>query len=345
MPSRTAPRPAVLTLNDVARALDVSRTTVSNAFNRPGQLSPALREQILARAHEMGYFGPQLVARAMRRRELREVGVVFHHDIGWALNDPTALGFLKGVAAELDPRGLSLQIIPEMGRKEALAAAFQTTADALIVHAEVGPEFAPQLQASVRPVVLVDAPVPGVPTVRIDDRGGAATAMRHVLAARPDHVLVLLFPMFDDDLANLLARRRMPATGYVGGERMAGALQALRDAGFPLERVQWLPVDDRLPEAAAERVAALRNSLPPRARVAVVGMSDRLALAALGVARRWRGIELVAAVGFDDIPAAAAAGLTTVRQDFVAKGRLAVRVVLDAARPSRLPVELVVRDT
>lgn len=345
MPPRSASRGAVLTLNDVARSLDVSRTTVSNAFNRPEQLSATLREQILARAREMGYFGPQLVARAMRRRELREVGVVFHHDIGWALNDPTALGFLKGVAAELDPRGLSLQVIPEMGRKQALSAAFQTTADALIVHAEVGPEFAPQLQASVRPVVLVDAPLPGVPTVRIHDRAGAALAMRHVLATQPEHIVVLLFPMFDDDLANLLARRRMPETGYVGGERMAGYLQALREAAFPLDRVRWLPVDDAVPEAAAERVATLRDTLPPRARLAIVGMSDRLALAALGVARRWRGVELVSAIGFDDIPAAAAAGLTTVRQDFFEKGRLAVRVVLDGARPTRLPVGLVLRAT
>ena len=46
------------TLADVAEHLGVSRTTVSNAYNRPDQLSPALREKVLAAAGELGYTGP-----------------------------------------------------------------------------------------------------------------------------------------------------------------------------------------------------------------------------------------------------------------------------------------------
>jgi DNA-binding LacI/PurR family transcriptional regulator len=38
------------TLKDVANAVGVSHTTVSNAFNRPDQLSPKLRERIVAAA-------------------------------------------------------------------------------------------------------------------------------------------------------------------------------------------------------------------------------------------------------------------------------------------------------
>ena len=53
----------------------------------------------------------------------------------------------------------------------------------------------------------------------------------------------------------------------------------------------------------------------------------------------------VSVVGFDDIPAAAAAGLTTMRQDGALKGRLAVRQVLDGEKSDPLPFELVVRST
>ena len=47
-----------VTLLTIAKALGISRTTVSNAYNRPDQLSPARREEILAKARELGYAGP-----------------------------------------------------------------------------------------------------------------------------------------------------------------------------------------------------------------------------------------------------------------------------------------------
>ena len=45
------------------------------------------------------------------------------------------------------------------------------------------------------------------------------------------------------------------------------------------------------------------------------------------------------------VPAAAGAGLTTIRQDNFRKGALAARVLLEGVEPDMLPVELVVRDT
>ena len=58
---------ARLTLLTLARDLGVSRATVSNAYNRPDQLSPELRERVLAVAHELGYAGPDPVARTLSR--------------------------------------------------------------------------------------------------------------------------------------------------------------------------------------------------------------------------------------------------------------------------------------
>ena len=39
--------------------------TVSNAFNRPDQLSTELRERIMARAEELGFAGPDPLARGL----------------------------------------------------------------------------------------------------------------------------------------------------------------------------------------------------------------------------------------------------------------------------------------
>lgn len=336
-----------LTLLDVARALGVSRTTVSNAFNRPEKLSVALREEILARSHQLGYYGPEATARAQRRRDLAAVGVVFHHDLSFALTDPTAQAFLQGVAAELDRRQLALHLIPKMGRRVIWAAAFQSTADALIVHAQIGPAVVRELQNMSKPVVLVDAQVEGVPAVLTDDRQGAELAMRYALQARPDWVVVLGFEVTTRRRAQAGAGSDPPRSGYVGDERMVGYLRAAEAAGFPTDRLWWVEVDDHFPDAAGERLLALHSRLPAEARVAIVAMTDRMALSAQQVTAHWGRPAPVAVVGFDDIPAAAQAGLTSVRQDSRDKGERAVRLLLDAPGSASVtvPTELVVRAT
>ena len=56
------------TLASLAAELKVSRTTISNAYNRPDQLSADLRERVLATAKRLGYAGPDPVARSLRTR-------------------------------------------------------------------------------------------------------------------------------------------------------------------------------------------------------------------------------------------------------------------------------------
>ena len=57
------------TLASLAAELKVSRTTISNAYNRPDQLSADLRERVLATAKRLGYAGPDPVARSLRTRK------------------------------------------------------------------------------------------------------------------------------------------------------------------------------------------------------------------------------------------------------------------------------------
>jgi DNA-binding LacI/PurR family transcriptional regulator len=48
----------VVTLATLAERLGVSRTTVSNAYNRPDQLSPKLRSECSTRRKSWGSHGP-----------------------------------------------------------------------------------------------------------------------------------------------------------------------------------------------------------------------------------------------------------------------------------------------
>jgi DNA-binding LacI/PurR family transcriptional regulator len=65
------------TLRDVAHLVGVSHTTVSNAFSRPDQLSPELREKILAAARSVNYPGPNPAARMLMSGFANTIALVY----------------------------------------------------------------------------------------------------------------------------------------------------------------------------------------------------------------------------------------------------------------------------
>ena len=54
------------TLKSIAYELGVSNATVSNAFNRPDQLSEKKRIEILEACAKLGYYGPNKAAQSLR---------------------------------------------------------------------------------------------------------------------------------------------------------------------------------------------------------------------------------------------------------------------------------------
>jgi len=86
------------TLDTLAKTLGVSKTTVSNAFGRPDQLSSDLRERILAAAREAGYSGPDPVARMLRTGRAGAIGLILPQSLPSSLDDPTTAALLRGIA-------------------------------------------------------------------------------------------------------------------------------------------------------------------------------------------------------------------------------------------------------
>src|SRR3954468_20801003 len=107
------------TLTTLAAALNVSRMTVSNAFNRPDQLSPELRERVLAKAQELGYSGPDPVARTLSRGRTGSVGVVIDAPLTLAFSDPAAVQMLHGVATVCEERELGIALVPRIPGRDA----------------------------------------------------------------------------------------------------------------------------------------------------------------------------------------------------------------------------------
>src|SRR3954469_11093019 len=124
----------------VARAAGVAPSTVSNAFNRPERLSPALRERVLRAAAELGYGGPDPAARILRGGRAGSIGVILGRLIADALGDPATIEFLAGVSDATDAHQLGLVLVPEMPYRDVPhgPAIRNAAADGLIIFSVPG---------------------------------------------------------------------------------------------------------------------------------------------------------------------------------------------------------------
>jgi DNA-binding LacI/PurR family transcriptional regulator len=135
---------------------------------------------------------------------------------------------------------------------------------------------------------------------------------------------------------------------YTSRERLRGYQAALAAGGVEWSAVATVSVaGDGRADAAAAAAHLLDRAPRP---TAIAALSDIQALGVLD-ALRERGLAPgrdVSVVGFDDIPEAAKAGLTTVHQAAADRGRLSGQLLLDpptdpAGREVVLPTTLVVR--
>jgi DNA-binding LacI/PurR family transcriptional regulator len=328
----------VATLKDVAAAVGVSRTTASNAYNRPGKLSPAVRARILAAARELGYPGPDPVARSLRTGHVGTLGVLLAEALTFAFEDPAAVLLLRGVAEVGQLADVGLSLLPAPPERPAGAAAVtqavtRVAADGfLLYHLPDDHPSVPAVLARRLPTVVIDGPdLEGVAFVGVDDRGGARQAAEHLLAIGHRRIGVLVDRIAADAYQGPADHRRRRVPGFRAGHlRLAGYADALRAAGLAWETV---PIQEcGVPNRASGHAgaAALLDRAP--GLTAILATTDLLAQGAIQAARE-RDLPVPAAlsvVGFDDLPDAATADLTTVHQPLADKGRIAARLLLAA---------------
>src|SRR3954452_982278 len=309
--------PRRVTMKTLAEELGVSPMTVSNAFNRPNQLSPDLRERIIGRARELGYAGPDPRARGLRQGRSGVIGVVSDTPLSYAFEDAAAAAVLGGLCQAVEAEGVGLLLVPPGGAGPV---------DGLVVYSVADTE--PRLQLTqAAPTVIIDQPAgTSFPTVGIDDEAAAREAAKHLHALGHRRVAVVSFGLHNDGETGFADRERRQTTPYAvtrarlnGYEAIFGDLPVYQAAGSRREAGA----------AAAHELGDV---------TAVLAMSDALALGVLEARPE------LSVVGFDDIPEAARAGLTTIRQDHRAKGREAARIVLAGATEGvPLPYELIAR--
>ncbi|QSB16191.1 LacI family DNA-binding transcriptional regulator [Natronosporangium hydrolyticum] len=351
-----------VTLQSVADAVGVSRSTVSNAYSRPDQLSPELRERILSTARQLGYAGPHPTARSLRRGRVGAIGVLFTDVLSYAFTDPYAVQFLRGLAETAEQHDTGLLLVPLSldGGVDSARAVQDAAVDGFCVYCL--PDWHPARSALAGrqlPTVTTDLPrevTPQSAFVRVDE--AAATRSAGELLTQLGHRRVGIIvdwcrpqaltkptPLSFTDPAELAA-----IDEYETRERLRGYYEALNEAGITLPELMIVNATGNSREAGE---AAAGQLLDRRDRpTAVVALTDLLALGvldAMTIRGLWPGRD-VSVIGYDDLPEAEVGGVTTIRQDPLVRGRLAGRLLLDppddpADRQLTLPTELVVRAT
>ncbi|QGN57824.1 LacI family DNA-binding transcriptional regulator [Nostocoides sp. HKS02] len=343
-----------VTLKSVAEAAGVSISTVSNAYNKPEQMSAEVRQRVLDTAKALGYAGPNAAARSLRSQRAGAIGLLFTEQLSYAFSDPYSVGMLAGLSEVAEEHRTGLLLIPlppaDTGRPEDVELASDTMRQAVVdgvVAYCVDPDH-PARQ------VALDRGLPMASTTELDDErqtyvlideDGAAKALgRHlrdlghrdvgivVNSRQPTGPATLVGP---EDEAELYNDSRL-------------RLRGLREALGGQARVTAVSAGHNSHEAGLAAAAYLldRHDRP----TAIACTSDVLALGVLDGIRQ-RGLQVgrdVSLSGFDDIAEAQAAGLTTVRQPIAEKGRLLGRMLLDPAFTQRrvvLDTELVIRSS
>lgn len=322
------PKP-IPTIEQVARAAGVARSTVSRAFSRPGMLSPQTVAHVMAVAARLGY-APNQVARALSTGRYGNIALIVP-DVA----NPFFPPLIRAAEARADAAGLCVFLgdsDEDPAQEERLTGKMAAQVDGFVLASSRLAEDAVRALRGRRPVVLVNRDIEGLDRVLIDSAPGAAAAVRHL---------------------QVLGHRRI---AYIGGPPSSWSNQQRQTA--VLRTAKELEVE--AVEVAAERpsyeggMAAASAVLAARTTAAIA--FDDLVAQGLLAGLAGVGIEVPAAfsvIGCDDVLGARTyPPLTTISSRSNDAGRAAIEMLLAQIEsgPSkgtarRLPTELIVRAT
>jgi len=335
--STDAMRSAV-TIEEVAAAAGVSRSTVSRVVNGSTAVSPGALEAVTRAIAELNYV-PNRAARSLASRQTHAVALIVPEDTTRFFGDPFFAAIVSGINARLSRSDYVLNLFiasDDPGDKTTSYVRSGAVDGAIVVSHHTSDTFIDRI-ASVVPVVYGGRPVRERERdyyVDVDNVRGAYDATVYLIESGRKRIATITGP------------HDMPA----GIDRLQGYREALAARGL-----EEIAVEDGnfTADGAAD---AMRRMLQSGAKPdGIFVASDLMARGALAVltAAGLRVPDDVALIGFDDSPVATSVTpqLTTVRQPSFAQGEHMATVLLDllAGRHPRhvtiLETELVVRES
>ncbi|MFC4700571.1 LacI family DNA-binding transcriptional regulator [Glaciecola siphonariae] len=338
-----------MSLKDVSKLLGVSTATISNAFNRPDQLSVALRSRILSECERIGYAGPSMIARSLRSGQSDVIAVMLSDSLTYSFSDPMATDFMAGITEVLAKAHKQLLLLSSTIKSDAQIRAESLPDGFIFYGAPEGDSFNRVIRSG-KPLIVVDFDYPEVPSVNIDNYEACKQLASHAITNASDipAILGMRLKHNDDHVHPLSATDLDHDKQEISWQRLFGYLAGAQQSGIEIlpEHIVHLPINIM---SQAEEGARYLLSQPKRPNV-ILCMSDIIAIAVCKVARELglRVPEDVKVTGFDDIAEATRnqPPLTTISQQGYEKGQLAANLLLKASNErTMMDAKLVVRES
>lgn len=174
-----------VTIQDIARHLNIAPSTVSKALNDYPHISAEMRARVLAASDELGY-APSAAARNLRRKRTDKIGFAFSVPV--PLMSDYVSGIIIGAVAAAEKHGYNLTLYSsndnQVQQLTQLSRAREV--DGLLVlsgRAQMEQRLLPALQKVGVPFVVVGRYVEdeSVSFVKADDPTGAYAVTQHLI--------------------------------------------------------------------------------------------------------------------------------------------------------------------
>ena len=306
-----------VTLTDIAKALNISASTVSRALKDHPAIKKETKRAVVKLAKKLKYQ-PNLLALGLLQKKTYSIGVIVPEITSHFFS--TAI---TGIRDVLSPAGYNITICLSNESFDEEVAITEKMAKTQIDGVLVSPASSTKkykhfkaLQKNGIPLVVFDRDCPGleVDKVLVDDYDGAFQAVEYLIKSGCKNI------------AHLSGPTNLSTTKH----RLQGYLDALEKYGFPIKVENIIHVTGFTHE---DGLKPTQNLLQSKNRPdAIFAMNDCIAISAMHVAKKM-GLQIpedVSIIGFDDEPHSSyfTPALSTIWQPVYSMGMLSARILL-----------------
>lgn len=314
-------RPHMTTIVDIAKALNISKSTVSRALHEHSDINEQTRNDVLQMARKLDYR-PNLLAKSLVNSKSNTIGIIVPEFLTYFF--PTIIMAAQEVATKAGYNVIICQ--SQESRKTEKANAnvlLLNRVDGVLVSMTRETDNFEHFKTFEKhgiPIVFFNRVCEEINTskVLVDDYKGSFMAVEHLIRSGYKNIAHIAGPL----------------SLQLTHNRLNGYLAALKKYGLPLKKDQVIHCDLSKKEAisAAETLLAKKRNRPD----AVFCVNDPVAIQLIMVAKQKKISvpEELGVVGFSDDPMAEIIepALTTVQQPVSIIGREAMELLLDTIR-------------